>query len=402
MATSPRRLRFQMTMRSYGALGCVWLVVLPTLLFLLCQLCQTQLKPHHPRSPPLLPSSMDFLISRVGGYHPKVTKVSPSVSSNQESFSSSKLYHLEHKVTNKAFQPDSDDQENVPSSRLYELERKVREDYLYIRLALAASSGSFRHTQTQGTLSLGEVQTLQNLRTFQPLLTPREKAHLLYLLELFSNACQTHSLAFFLLENSLQGSVRHHGMVPWKDVSVTVGMSKDQQKVAREVLQGVEGVILMWPDPNRWSLRLHDTRPEPPTFSRMTYIVIQFFQQNSTHVWAQDSWNNRRLFTADLHRVFPLALRPFEGHMMPVPCDVTSVLDDARDVLRQCRVVVEDLHEAEFRDAESLPCDVLARVFPFVTRREEVTSQSVLEHVMVNDTLVSSAMAEGVCHQSFP
>ncbi|KAL8586101.1 hypothetical protein ACOMHN_065064 [Nucella lapillus] len=369
--TSPRRLGLMMARRSYGALGCVWLVVIPALLFLLFQLYQTQLKkPHHPGSPLRLPSSQDFLISRVhfkDAKHFKDTDISQVLTSGSDS----------------------------SSSRLKGLERKVNEDYAYTRLALFASSGNYLHS-AQETLSLdGGVEALKNLRTFQPLLTPREKSHLLYLLEIFAQTCGTHDLTFFLLENSLLGSVRHHGLVPWRDVSVTVGMSKEQQKVVREVLEGVKGVVLMWPDPNRWSLRLQDTPPDPPTFSRMTYIAIQFYQQNRSHVWA-DSWNSR-LFSAALSRVFPLALRPFEGHMMPVPCDVTSVLGGAPDVLRQCWVVVEDLHEAEFREAGLVSCDVLSRVFPFVTRRLAMTSRTTIEQVTVNGTLLSTAVVDGVC-----
>ncbi|XP_076462677.1 uncharacterized protein LOC143295022 [Babylonia areolata] len=408
--TTPRRLRYLLTKRA-GQLGCAWLVVIPLLVFLLCQVYQLQLAIRCPssssssRHDPSLQSCLQLFMSSSLTHTTTTTNVSSSLSSSSSSSSSS----------------SGDDNEELGArssvARLYELEQSVTERYLHVHLALAASSGRLH---LGGVASAGgkqdpplltDVGTLRELRSFQPLLTPREKSHLLYLFQLFTEACESHGLTFFLLGDSLVGSLRHHGLTPWRDVSVTVGMGSERQVEVREVLEGVEGVWLLWPNPHSWSLRLRDVRPDPPSLSRMTYILIHFFRQNDTHVWVDtpgaaeksedqgQDLHRRRLFTADRHRVFPLSSRPFEGRMTPVPCDVTSVLSPAE--LRQCRGVVEDEEEGRLVDGGPLPCEVLSRVFPFVSRRVAVTSAgSRLEQVAVNGSLLDTVLVDRVCRRS--
>ncbi|XP_070194481.1 uncharacterized protein [Littorina saxatilis] len=277
------------------------------------------------------------------------------------------------------------------SLSLQDFERQVTDNYLRVQLALAVSAGSLI---TPGGPPFADVGTLRDLRTFQPLLTAAEKARLLYAFHLFSAACVAHGLTFFLLESSLVGSLRHHGVIPWSDVSVKVAMRVEDQPRVIEVLGGTGDMTLVWSNPYSWSLRLPDSIPDPPRVSRNIYLAIHFYHNNHTHLWAP-TWGDKRIFTAEKQRVFPLAYRPFEGRLVPVPCDVSSVLGPG--AVRQCRAVLEDEEDMEFRDAGMLPCRVLSRVFPFVARRVPMTSRSTVEQVSVNTSLLYSVLVDNSC-----
>ena len=346
--------------RKVGTLGCVWLLIVPLMVFSLCLLLHL----HH-YLPPLANTT---LLRRSTLCHAL----------------SASLYS---KLTN-LYTPVAPMEHVNPVSRLLYWERKTTDNYLRVQLALAESSGSLA---TPRGPPLADVGTLKDLRTFQPLLTPREKAQLLYAFELFSAVCQNNNLRFFLANNSLLGSLRHHGVIPWSDVSITVSMRAEDQALVRKVLDSREDVTLMWSNPYAWSLRLRHTRPDPPDLLRMTYISIQFYRENSTHLWAE-TWGNKRLFTAAKERVFPLALRPFEGQLVPVPCDVSSVMEQGD--AEQCRAVLEDEEEMVFRDAGLLPCSVLSKVFPFVGRRLAMAPGRTVEQVLVNGTLLYTALVE--------
>lgn len=347
--------------RKVGRLGCLWLLVMPLMALLLCLLLYL----HHCH----LPAANTTLLRR--GFAVSIPLYGKLA--NSSTLLSPPARHVD------------------PVSRLLYWERQTTESYLRVQLALTYSSGSLATPQGP---PLADVGTLRDLRTFQPLLTPREKAQLLYAFELFSALCQTNNLSFFLVSNSLLGSLRHHGLIPWSDVSITVSMPAVDQPLVRKVLDGVEEVTLMWPNPYSWSLRLRHTRPHPPDLLRMTYISIQFYRENSTHLWA-DTWENRRVFTAAKERVFPLAVRPFEGQLTPVPCDVSSVL--GRADVELCRAVREDEEEMVFRDAGVLPCGVLSTVFPFVGRRLAVAPRRTLEQLLVNGTLLYTALVNTGC-----
>ena len=371
LTTSPGDLR-RVTMtrrRMLARPGWAWLALVPLAVFLLCQLLQLR---EHLRRPTanttLLPSPRENTLADL---HPDLTYFSQLGSSAAERGSAA------------SWDP----------RLLLSLERRTAEDYLRVQLALAASSGSLSAASLAGPPLL-DVGTLRDLRTFQPLLTPREKAHLLLVFRLFSAACRDSGLGFFLLGHSLLGSLRHHGVVPWSAVSVAVAMSAGDQPRVLRALDGREDLALMWPNPYSWSLRLRGFRPDPPDLLRMTYVEIRFYRQNDTHLWGE-TWGGRRTFTAARERVFPLALRPFEGRLTPVPCDVTSVLGP-RDV-QQCRAVLEDPEEMGFRDGGAVPCEVLSRVFPFVGRRLAMAPRSTVEQVFVNGTLLYTALVETGC-----
>lgn len=306
-------------------------------------------------------------------------------------------------------------------------ERRVVESYLRVQLALTNSSrllvtqsagvdqdrrendnvdqgGLGRPKVTQGNkMGLGRLQvaqganavgTLSDLQTFQPLLSAREKARLLYAFELFSATCKVAGLSYFLVDNSLLGSVRHHGITPWSDYSVSVGMRREDQNRVLRVLDNLVDMTLFWPNPYEWSLRLKDVKPDPPDLVRMTFIHINFYRQNDTHIWGE-TWGGARTFTAPTHKVFPLVKRPFEGWLVPTPCDTTSIMA-AREV-GTCHVQREDQWEMEWRDAEVVPCDALKQVFPFVTRHDTAASRTVTEQLSVNGTLLYSVDVERGC-----
>ena len=337
--------------RLQAAPGMVWLVVVPLLVFLLCQVCQLLSLPSRSNTTLLL--------------HPKIEASLVKFSMTPASVG-----------------------DVYPSSRLQDLERQVTERYLHVQLMLTASSGSLHPARGP---TLADVGTLQDLRTFQPLLTPREKAHLLYLFELFSSACQDNYLTFFLLASSLVGSIRHHGVIPWSDVSIQIGMDAGEEVRILKVLDNMEGTSLMWPNPYSWTLRLKDFRPDPPDLARMPYLHIQLYHHNDTHLWA-DTWGSKRLFTTAKEHVFPLVMRPFEGQLTFTPCDPHAVL--GRGELEDCLAVEEDFEEGVWRKAGLVQCDLLAQVFPFVGRRVAMTAQSTLEQVLVNGTLLSSVLVD--------
>nr|KAG5698311.1 hypothetical protein BaRGS_017013 [Batillaria attramentaria] len=275
-------------------------------------------------------------------------------------------------------------------ARLRHYEGRVMDSYVRVQLAVAESSGT---TTLSDGPALVDVGTLRDLRSFRPLLTAREKARLLYVFDMFDTACQLSRLSYFLLDTSLVGSVRHHGIVPWTDFTISVGMRREDQGHVLHVLDNLAGLTLIWPNPYEWSLRLRDTKPDPPDLVRGTFVHIHFYRENSTHIWGE-TWGAKRTFTAPRERVFPLVSRPFEGRLVPAPCDVTAVVGEEVGV---CRVMAEDEWEMEWRDAGHVPCAVLSQVFPFVTRRVNTTSRFVTEQMYVNGTLLYSLDVQPGC-----
>lgn len=278
-------------------------------------------------------------------------------------------------------------------ARLYWHERHVTDWYLRVQLTLGFSP---RSLPTPPSLPLQPSTEVSAPRTFQPLLSPRERARLRYALELFSAACRLADLTYFLLDSSLVGSLRHHGVVPWHDVSVVVAMPFKQQELALLVLESVQGATLFWPNPYSWSFRLKDVRPDPPDLVRMTYIDIRFYRENVTHLWGL-TWGDHHTFLTPRQRVFPLRTRPFEDLQVPVPCDPGAVLHD--DALSLCHMMLEDPEKALRHEAGTVPCDTLQRVFPFVTRHVPLTSSTALEELRVNGSLLYSIELETGCTQ---
>jgi hypothetical protein len=226
---------------------------------------------------------------------------------------------------------------------------------------------------------------------FEPLITQAEHSFMLRTFEIFVLLCFKANISFFLYGGTLLGSHRHHAMIPWDD-DIDVIMNASDKIRIREAFKAVPDYNLFYPKGHQWKFYhtgLHTLTKYP---FQWPYIDIFFFEENDTHIWDNNK-NYMRDFCYKKTDVFPLQYRPFEGALLPVPCNIERVVRRTYDP-RMCSAAtyVHKL-EADSRKYYSTPCRRLRGLFPFVFRtnttngkmRDELRLNGVTQHVSLTE-----------------
>lgn len=209
--------------------------------------------------------------------------------------------------------------------------------------------------------------------TFQPIMSPTEAAQLLFAFETFSRACTEAGLIYFLLEASLMGSIRHHGLIPWDD-DIDVVMSARQWPRIRNVLGNIEGFELYAPSSSQWKFYMKTASGFADKPFKFPNVDIFFYNEDETHIWALTRGLKHDLVYLKSD-IFPLQLRPFENLIVPVPCNLDLVVHKSHN--KDVCVTPEYNHKNNenfyFSGTTSVHCKLLYDLYPFVfTKQSEI------------------------------
>uniref|UniRef100_A0A1I8FWQ7 LicD family protein n=1 Tax=Macrostomum lignano TaxID=282301 RepID=A0A1I8FWQ7_9PLAT len=162
---------------------------------------------------------------------------------------------------------------------------------------------------------------------FGPQITATELRAILRLLWTFLDLCEQRGLPALLYGNSLLGSYRHHGVVPWDDSVSLLMKGADQGKLA-DALAGLQAGH------------------------------VQVSQAGET--------SGVRLYPLEL--TLPPHKRPFMGRWVDSPRDALGFLALAAEASASCRSLAYS-HQLEAPLApETIGCEKLAPVYPFAVR----------------------------------
>ncbi|CAG5115601.1 unnamed protein product, partial [Candidula unifasciata] len=239
-------------------------------------------------------------------------------------------------------------------SYLYSRRQAYREFHNYLGLLKSLPKGD------------EEIQKkMELISKFQPVMTPREAAQLLFSFETFTNACAQAGLIYFILEASLMGSVRHHGFIPWDD-DIDIVMNAKQWPRIRNVLGNIEGFELYAPSKTQWKFYMKSAKAFPDKPFKFPNIDIFFYEEDDTHIWALTRGLKHDLVYLKSD-VFPLQIRPFENLMVPVPCNLDIVVHKSHN--KDMCVTPEYNHKTNenfyFMGGTSVHCKLLYDLYPF-------------------------------------
>ncbi|KAL8570111.1 hypothetical protein ACOMHN_033790 [Nucella lapillus] len=232
-------------------------------------------------------------------------------------------------------------------------------------------------------------EAVEALLTFQPILTQREKSQLLLAFDVFSHICQEAGVTYFLLEASLMGVRRHHGMIPWDD-DIDIVVNASQWKTLHVLLSAVPGFELYAHSSHQWKFYVSNATTFPDKPFKFPYLDIFFFNEDADFVWAVTKGLKHDL----VHRksdIFPLRYCPFEGRLVPVPDNLPMLVDASHDV-NVC-ITGEYNHKTNenfyYWGKISVPCTALAKVYAFVSRTNNVDG-SVTEKLQLGTKVLST------------
>lgn len=201
---------------------------------------------------------------------------------------------------------------------------------------------------------------------FQPVMSPKESAQLLFALDTFTKACKEASLTYFILEASLMGVIRHHGLIPWDD-DIDVVMRARQWREVRDILGNIDGFELFAPADRQWKFYMQSAHQFPDKPFKFPYLDIFFYEEDETHIWALTRGLKHDLVYSKSD-IFPLQFRPFEHLMVPVPCNLDLVVH--RSHSKDVCVTPEFNHKTNenfyFGGTTSVHCKILYDIYPFV------------------------------------
>ncbi|KAL8595723.1 hypothetical protein ACOMHN_012143 [Nucella lapillus] len=212
------------------------------------------------------------------------------------------------------------------------------------------------------------AEELAMIDRFRPLLSPKERAQLLFTLDVFVRACRRHALTFFLLEGSLLGWRRHQGLVPWDD-DVDLALNASQWRHARRVLGNIPGFTLYASSDAQWKFYLSDLPPFHDKPFRWPNIDLFFFIERDSHVWAL-TWGIKNHLILRTQHLLPLTNVTWERWQLPAPACAHRLIASNYDVERCVTpVYVHKTNEEHFGfQTVAVDCSRLHKYYPFVFR----------------------------------
>lgn len=219
-------------------------------------------------------------------------------------------------------------------------------------------------------------------------MTGTEKAQLLFAFAVLAHACRVAGLTYFLMEASLMGTIRHHGMIPWDD-DIDIVMNSAQWKEIRNVLGNIEGFELYAPSDSQWKFYMKSASSFPDKPFKFPNIDIFFYTEDETHIWALTKGLKHDLVYRKSD-IFPLAYRPFEEFQVPVPWNLDLVVHKAHD--QHTCITPEYIHktnEAHYYSGKTaVHCQRLYDLYPFVFVDDSRSDDCRTEHLKIGTRVI--------------
>ena len=188
----------------------------------------------------------------------------------------------------------------------------------------------------------------------------------------FTRLCKIFKLPFTLYGGTILGSYRHHGFIPWDD-DVDVLMNISYWEPFVQLFSRIPGHQLKTVEmtPGHSFQKFYHVKNKT-VFGRSRkwpFVDVFFYNENETHIF-DASWSEPpyRRFAWEKTRFFPLKLRPLEGGMFNVPCDVAYALAQEGKYPNNCKSHYYN-HVLGTKDkVVSIECRELYEYYPFVIR----------------------------------
>jgi hypothetical protein len=250
------------------------------------------------------------------------------------------------------------------------------------------------NTSNAATPNPNSTPKRQNISAdFSVKFTDNTSALLLRMLDTLSKALDQANVTYFVTNGALIGSYRHHGRIPWDD-DVDIIIDAADKKTAWDTLSNISADYGVFYYKNRFNQvwKFHPLQygiDTPSKMFRWPFVDIFFYANNATHVW--NSWLKRECWPKKY--VFPLRRRPYEGLMLPAPCDTGAVLAVSYNVTQCMTQEYDHFQDSHLRRIVTVPCRKLYDIFSFVRQRQVVsvgqTPPLVTETLMLCDRTLS-------------
>lgn len=267
-----------------------------------------------------------------------------------------------------------------PYAKYHKLvDRLTREDE---RLSKDRSPASHEQSWAARDLSL--------LKQFKPSMTRQDRAQLLFTMDVFARVCRQYDLFYFIIEGSLLGAYRHHGMVPWDD-DIDIAMNASDWRRARAVLGNIPGMTLYARGDVQWKLYISDLPPFRDKPFRYPHLDIFFFHEDDTHMWAV-TWGTKDHLLVRKEYVLPLSSVYYENFWLPAPrCVERMVISNYGGSGCILPSYVHKTNEEHYGfQSERTACSNLHDVFPFVFRSPDPNTGAIVESRKVGSRVIEN------------
>lgn len=229
---------------------------------------------------------------------------------------------------------------------------------------------------------------LKDFDFYKPVLNAENRKRLIQTLEVFADVCRRNAIRHFLFGDTLLGSYRHQGFVPWTGSAHVCVHESDWLKLRSSLMVLPHfSTDVFGNKPWKFYSKEYQANHSDP----FPYLDISFFRKDVSHIWSVNP-SVMPLFLYKKSDVFPLQWRPFEQLSLPVPRNMEFILKEFYGN------VTDDCHSDNFLVASyvrkisnsfvNLPCKFLHAVYPFVFRK--ASRDTLTEVLKVGHTVLSS------------
>lgn len=233
------------------------------------------------------------------------------------------------------------------------------------------------------------AEELALIDTFKPGMSLKERAQLMFTFDVFFRACKKHGLSFFLIEGSLLGAYRHHGLIPWDD-DIDIAINSSQWQKVRQVLGNIPGFTLYASPDSQWKFYLSDLPAFHDKPFKWPNLDLFFFSEHDSYVWAL-TWGVKHHLILKRKHLLPFSTVKWERWLLPAPACYDRFVKSSYDV-NMCATpgYVHKTNEVYYSfQTEAVDCSRLHKYYPFVFRHKNssgrtMENKKIGEHVLQN------------------